>query len=251
MIHSIKHIIESLPFISLDELGAVAFDSRIDTKFVMHQDKLPSFLNKIKNDLVVLQIGEKRMFQYENVYSDSPEFIFFKKHHSGFGNRSKVRVRKYSNSGPYFFEVKNKTNKGKTNKYRVPVTSISEYKNSSTRKELLNQTGFTFENLSQLTEINYKRITFSNLALTEKLTVDFDMEARNTNGEVSFDNLVIVEVKQIKYSSRSPFITALKELKTYSTSFSKYCTSVAILNTDIKHNRFLPMIKTINKIARA
>ncbi|MGB0805696.1 MAG: polyphosphate polymerase domain-containing protein [Salibacteraceae bacterium] len=251
MIDKLKHIISSVPGISLQELGAVDFDSRIDTKFVFHKDKLPEFLSRIKNDLQVLDVNGDRLFQYENLYCDSNDFEFFKRHHSGFGNRSKVRVRKYSDKGPFFFEVKKKTNKGKTVKHRIPIESFNKFENPDTENSLVDNTGFSFETLSKRTGIDYKRMTFSNLAFSEKLTVDFDLVAKNKTDKFKFENLVIVEVKQIKYSSRSPFIAQLKKLKIYKTSFSKYCASVAVLNSDLKQNRFLPIIKNINKIARA
>lgn len=251
MITEVLHIVTKLPSINLQELGAVDFDSRIDTKFVFHQDKLPLFLEGLKNNLVVLEVDGKRLFQYENLYCDSKDFEFFKKHHAGFGNRSKVRVRKYGEKGPFFFEVKNKTNKGKTVKHRVSLGSFSGFENFETQNTLEEKTGFTFDHLPERTDINYQRITFSNLGFTEKLTVDFGLEAINDSGKFEFTNLVIVEVKQIQYSSRSPFIQALKDLKIYKSSFSKYCASVAALNSDIKKNRFLPLLKNVNKIARA
>ena len=248
MISSLNHIISKIPGISLVELSSVDFDSRIDTKFVLDQKQLFVFLNSVFSSLVVLEVSGNRVFDYENIYCDTSEFEFFKKHHSGFGNRSKVRIRKYSEKGPFFFEVKNKTNKGKTVKHRVALNEFRDFQNPETEKVLADRTGFKFSELSYQTEIKYRRITLANTELTEKLTIDFGMRTSNTNNEFEFTNMVIVEVKQMSYSSRSPFIRALKDLKIYNTSFSKYCSSVVMLNANVKKNRFLPIINNIKKI---
>ena len=248
MISKISHIISKVPSISLSELSSVDFDSRIDTKFLLGQNQLFHFLNEVSSSLVVLEVAGNRIFDYENIYCDTSEFEFFKKHHSGFGNRSKVRIRKYSDAGPFFFEVKNKTNKGKTVKYRVALKEFRNFQNPETEKVLASKTGFSFSELSYQTEIEYRRITLANKELTEKLTIDFEMSTSNTTNGFEFKNMVIVEVKQMSFSSRSPFIRALKDLKIYNTSFSKYCSSIAMLNTNVKKNRFLPIINNIKKI---
>lgn len=248
---SISHIISQLRKISLQDLTAVEFDSRVDTKFIFHKDKLSSFLEKIKDDLVILEVGNQSVFNYENLYFDSNGFEFYRKHHAGFGNRSKVRVRKYGEQGPYFFEVKDKTNKGKTTKHRISLTEFDRFETNETKELIQNKVSQNFDQLSNRTNIKYKRITLSNSSLTEKMTLDFEMISRSKDNSFSFDNLVIAEVKQINYSSRSPFLRALKELKIYDTSFSKYCSSVALMNHTIKKNRFKKGLTTVINIAHA
>ena len=251
MIQGLEHIVSELPSISLVDLTAVEFDSRVDTKFVFHQDKLVEYLEKVSADLVVLEVHGKRIFNYQNLYCDDAGFYFFQRHHSGFGNRSKVRVRKYSDEGPFYFEVKNKTNKGKTVKYRIPLMQFQDFETPETAYLTKEYTGFKFEELPNRTEIEYQRITLSNKGLTEKLTLDFGMKTQNQESKFEFKNLVIAEVKQIHYSSRSAFIRTLKEMKIYKTSFSKYCSSVALLNSNLKQNRFKKIIANVKNIANA
>jgi hypothetical protein len=251
MTSSLEHMVSRLSSISLVELTAVEFDSRVDTKFVFHQNKLIEFLEKISADLVILEVEGQRIFNYENLYCDDAKFHFFQRHHSGFGNRSKVRVRKYGCEGPFYFEVKNKTNKGKTVKYRIPLLQFKDFENPETAYLTQEYTGFSFADLPNRTEIEYSRITLSNKGLTEKLTLDFGMKTQNQESKFEFKNLVIAEVKQIHYSSRSSFIRTLKEMKIYETSFSKYCASVALLNTKLKQNRFKKIITNVKNIANA
>jgi hypothetical protein len=247
----IKKLISDIKPISLYDLGNVEFDSRIDTKYIIHYNQLNQFLSKVKSELHILEIDENRIFTYENMYYDATDYIFYKKHHSGFLNRSKVRTRKYSDSGPYFFEIKSKNNKGKTVKDRVPLKDFNAYQNSETLKLLTNKLGYTFDELTKETYVGYQRITLTNSELTEKYTIDFGMETSNSTTSFLFNNLIVVEVKQIKYSGRSPFIRAMKEMKIGPTKFSKYCTSVVLLDQSVKHNRFKPILKNIDKIISA
>lgn len=244
----IKKLISNINTISLNDLGEVEFDSRIDTKYIFRYDLLSEFLNKVKDNLLILEIEKKRQFNYENLYYDDDTYQFYQKHHSGFSNRSKVRVRKYSDNGPYFFEIKSKTNKGKTIKERIQVLDFDTHQTAETVGLLKQQLGCSFNELSKKINVSYKRVTLTNLELTEKYTIDFGMKTSNSTASFEFDNLVIVEVKQIKYSGQSPFIRAMKEMKIGPTRFSKYCSSVILLEQSIKHNRFKPTLRTLKKI---
>lgn len=251
MIREITHIISEIPSVSLLELEQVEFESRIDTKYVFHQDLLIPFLNDIKDELQVLEISGERVFQYENVYYDDRNYTFFKKHHAGFANRSKVRIRKYSDKGPYFFEIKSKTNKGKTEKYRVPLQYFGLDDDAEISNYLRSRIGYQLNELNRKTKINYQRITFTNKELSEKYTIDFQMNTSNKKGSFDFKNLTIIEVKQKKYSSLSPFIRVLKDMNIRPMRFSKYCTSVIHLDQSIKHNRFKPILRNMDKILSA
>jgi len=248
MIREIAHIISEIPSVTLQDLEQVEFESRIDTKYVFHQDQLIPFLNKIKEELQVLEISGERVFQYENVYFDDSDYSFFKKHHSGFANRSKVRIRKYSEKGPYFFEIKSKTNKGRTEKYRVPLPYFGLDNEVEISNYLRGRIGYKLNELHRKTNIDYQRITFTNNELSEKYTIDFHMSTFNKKGLFEFKNLTIVEVKQKKYSGLSPFIRALKEINVRPTRFSKYCTSVVQLDRTVKYNRFKPILNKVDKI---
>ncbi|UTW65950.1 polyphosphate polymerase domain-containing protein [bacterium SCSIO 12643] len=251
MIREITHILSEIPTVSLLDLEQVEFESRIDTKYVFHQDLLVSFLDDIKDELQVLEISGERIFGYENVYFDDPNYTFFKKHHSGFANRSKVRIRKYSDKGPFFFEIKSKTNKGKTEKYRVPLQYFGLDNDVEISNYLRSRIGYKMNELNRKTNINYQRITFTNKDLSEKYTIDFHMNTSNKNGSYDFKNLTIVEVKQKKFSGLSPFLRALRKINVAPTRFSKYCTSVIRLDHSVKHNRFKPILRKVDKIISA
>ena len=62
--------------ISLDELDKVKLLDRKDTKFVFNQNKLPSILEKIKPYYRILEIHNSQIFNYDNTYFDTHDFLF-------------------------------------------------------------------------------------------------------------------------------------------------------------------------------
>jgi len=64
-------------------------------------------------------------------------------------------------------------------------------------------------------------------------------------------NLVIVEVKKLKSVPITLFELKLKELGIKSSSFSKYCTSIALIDQNIKTNNFKENIRLFKKLNNA
>ena len=103
--------------VTLKQLDSVELQNRIDTKYVLTQDQLLALLRGIRDEQFVLEIDERRLFNYKTVYYDTADFQFFKDHHNGKTNRFKVRIRKYVESEILFLEVKHNF-KGR-NKYNT------------------------------------------------------------------------------------------------------------------------------------
>lgn len=243
-----KNIESYCPGINLEQLAVVDFDGRIDTKFIFPKEKLNDFLELIKEDVVILEVKGKRIFDYKNIYFDKPDFDFFKRHHSGFANRVKIRARQYSETGPFMLEVKTKTNKDLTLKKRSKLANLNSIITEETEAFLQTQIGYGFKEMPNLTGVNYQRMTFANKALTEKFTLDINLTAVENNNERVFSNLVIAEVKQERFSYNSVFVQSLKKLKIYPSSFSKYCTSVMQFHPELKNNRFKKTARKLEKI---
>ena len=241
-------IIKHLPVVNLAELAKVDFDGRIDTKFIFSTDKLMPFLEAIQHESVILQVNDQRRFDYRNLYFDTPEHTFFRDHQAGKGNRLKIRARAYSERGPFMFELKSKTNKGLTLKKRLALSSFEQATSIPVNTFLKDNLGYGLESLPNRTTVNYSRMTFSNLEMTEKFTLDLGLSTSLNNEEIAFKNLVIAEVKQEKFSNRSIFVKSLKDLKIYPSSFSKYCAAVMKVNEELKRNRFKPILRKVHKI---
>ena len=120
-----QNLLNGLQTISLDELDKVKLLDRQDTKFVFNQNQLPLILEKIKPFYRILEINNSPVFEYDNIYFDTDNFLFYNQHHNENRKRFKVRLRKYSSNSKAFFEIKIKNNKNRTVKKRLPVDEIN------------------------------------------------------------------------------------------------------------------------------
>ena len=96
--------------------------------------------------------------------------------------------------------------------------------------------------------VQFSRITLTDNSFNERLTIDTNISANNGSSSKIFNQLVISEIKQIKYDPKSDFIQILRNLKIQEMRFSKYCMGMLHVNKEIKYNRFKPKLLRINKI---
>jgi hypothetical protein len=208
---------------------------------------LHNILNQCITNYRVLSIDESRYSHYETHYFDTPGFEMYLQHHNGKLNRNKIRFRDYVDTGVSFFEIKLKTNKGRTIKNRVKFNN-RKYEITGQSELLLKQhTHFYTENLLEVIQVNYDRITLVQSNMNERLTIDFNLTFSYQNRKKSFPSLVIAEIKQDK-TSKSPFIELMQANFIHSFSISKYCLGIASIRTNVKHNNFKSKLHTINKL---
>jgi len=74
--------------------------------------------------------------------------------------------------------------------------------------------------------------------MKDRCTIDFFPEFRNENGTRSFPGLVIFELKRSRSMKLSPLYKVLREMKIRQRGLSKYCTGRALLDKNVKQNRF-------------
>ncbi len=114
-------ILSEMNSITLEEMRDIHLMDRIDSKFVAPVSFLPSLLEEAIPYFRV-QINNGVMISpYATQYLDTPDLDMFTMHQNGKLNRQKIRIRSYVESNLSFLEVKNKNNKGRTNKTRVPT----------------------------------------------------------------------------------------------------------------------------------
>jgi hypothetical protein len=246
--NAIPHILTSFEPISLSELNRVQLLNRTDTKYIFHIDQLPKILAESEKEYKVLTIEGQQYGHYETRYLDTPDYALYTNHHNGKCNRYKIRFRTYLDSNQTFFEIKFKSNKGRTIKNRMPLKETQYLLTKETAGFLETKTNLRAGTLTEAAQINYNRITLVNKALTERLTIDFDMTYRIDDEKHSFPNLVIAEVKQQRNGS-SPFRTLMQEEHIQSLSISKYCLGIASFVPDVKTNSFKYKLQYINKLS--
>ncbi len=241
------NVLEIMDPISLDEMNDVKLLDRTDLKFTFHISQLPKILHKATEHYRVLTIDNNRFSHYETRYFDTPGYEMYVKHHNGKLNRNKVRFRTYLDSGLHFFEIKFKTNKGRTIKSRVK-RETNDYSITDKAMQLLeNKTPYHPEDVCEAIKIYYNRITLVNKNMTERLTIDFDMKYILGDKTARYENLVIAEVKQDS-CAHSDFVCLMNELKIKDISMSKYCLGIASLAENTKKNNFKRKMAYVNNL---
>jgi hypothetical protein len=236
--------------ISLGEMDAVKLLNRQDVKFMFHRNLLPAILEELKTNYRILSIDGKRFSRYETRYFDTADMKMYIQHHNGKMNRHKVRFREYIDSGLRYFEIKFKTNKGRTIKDRVKLTDQDFLIQGELGNLLTKKTGFLPEMLQEAMHVRYNRITLVQKNLMERLTLDIDLNYAREGKTVGFPQLVIAEVKQDR-SSRSPFTLIMQNYYISTLSISKYCLGIASLNPDVKINNFKKKLLHVKKLCNS
>ncbi len=243
----IQHSINTFESVTLKQLDSVELQNRIDTKYIMSKDQLVVLLEGIKENQYVLEIAHNRIFNYQTIYFDTPDFQFYRDHHNGCVNRVKVRSREYIESHLCFYEIKRKLFGTRTDKQRKKIDHIYQ-EVPEADYDLIQYRRLAGKPIEKKLTNNFKRITLTNKKFTERITIDLEIQFDNGEKELSLPNLVVVEVKQGKTDVFSNTIQMLKKLRVHESSFSKYAIGVSLLEPTIKHNNFKPILLKINKI---
>lgn len=202
-----KDTLSGFKSLSLEDLNSKAsYLKRIDRKFLLNTTELKNVLADINKDFEALEIDGKKVFEYDNVYMDTEDHMFYNQHQNKEKYRTKVRTRLYKDAWLAFFEYKQKDN-GVTKKYRYKFPTEEHGKFTKGKKRFFEwvwQSMYEWQEIPKISpaiQTKYKRITLVNKDGSERLTIDFDIKTkdlRNKNArEVSLDNLVIVESKSL------------------------------------------------------
>ena len=242
----VQEIISRYPSISLKEMDGVALMNRTDTKYLMSVSQLESVLEEVANHYRILDIKGVRSNHYQSQYYDTPDFYFYRRHHSGKQNRLKIRKRMYVESNLTFLEVKFKSNKGRTEKDRTKLEALSP-ELSLENEHYIHETSHFEEHLEPKLMNLFERITLVDQALPERITIDLNLSFVVNDKTVDIPDLVIIEAKQERQNRHSVFLQALKRRLIRPESMSKYCLGIALL-TDQKSNMFKEKIRTIKSL---
>jgi hypothetical protein len=226
---------------------------RIDSKFVAPASLFRPLMEEIAPYFKIQVNNGNHAAFYRTQYLDTPGLDMFVMHHNGKLNRQKIRIRSYVDSHVSFLEIKNKNNRGRTGKIRVPVhlshvCSVAELEDSCIR--FLNEnTVFDAGALRPSLSNRFDRITLVNIEEIERVTIDLNLSFLNhdTGCETGVDNLMILELKQAG-RQQSRFRDALRRLRIKQHPFSKYCMGSVLTNPRLKYNRFKNKWISINKI---
>lgn len=216
--------------------------NRKDRKFIIPIGVLDEILMDCSKEYRILKIDNEFLFKYQTKYYDTEELKLYFDHHNGKGNRYKIRERDYVQSGLKFIEVKNKTNKDQTIKYRKELKNRIE-----TNDFIQNHTSLLESNLYESLNLEYTRITLLHKVKMEKVTLDLNLNFCDKLNTILYNNIVIAEVK-VEQLADMEFRNIMKKYKIRAGSLSKYCLGLLSLNPKLKKNNFKMIFNQIVKM---
>jgi hypothetical protein len=245
---AMKRLLARFEPISLAEMDAVALLNRTDTKYVMRVSQLQSVLRAIVDLYQVLDINHVRLNHYQTLYFDTPDFELYRQHHDGAGSRYKVRSREYVESALAFFEIKHKTNQGRTVKSRFRTLDVLTQIDWQADQFVSTHTPIKGQDLEPKLWNRFQRLTLVSKYRPERLTLDLNLEFGWGDAYVALPGIAVAEVKQEHFSRHSDFIQHMQRLGIRSSQFSKYCAGIYLLYDNIKINNFKMRMRQVDKL---
>ena len=244
----LNDILESFVSVGLEDMGTVKFMDRVEIKYVFPTRRISDLLNLMDGRYKVLEINNFKFSGYNQTYFDTPEFLFYYQHVTRRHERNKVRLRQYESTGVTFLEVKKKTMKGRTIKWRIENTLTGNASDGCANDFIHKHIPYLKDGLKPVLESSFKRITFAGFDVPERITLDLNLSFKGEKGEIAeLPFLAIAELKCNGLGCRTPFAALMKKLSVYPTGFSKYCIGSTIVN-DVPHKNILkPKLMQIKK----
>jgi hypothetical protein len=246
---SLDNILHSFAPISLSEMDRVELMNRKETKFVFSALRLPEILQMASKYYQVLEIDNIRSFLYHTTYLDTCDLKFYMHQFNGRLNRFKVRYRVYESTGGSFLEIKHKTNKMRTVKWRIKNAIDKDTVFDTQAADFVDKYIGENKSLKPVLDNWFNRVTLVGIGFNERVTLDFNMSFAEIEGKkIELPYLAIAEMKYEKTANSSPFFKLLKDLQIRPSGFSKYCMGNILVNNTKKINTFKSKLLTLNKI---
>jgi hypothetical protein len=244
---SVLHRLGAFESISLAQTNELAgLMRRVDTKYVIRPDQLEHILQEWVLTHRVLEIENKRIFHYHSIYYDTPALDLYHAHHAGAGSRVKFRVREYTDTQLSFYEVKQRSNKGITDKQRLRLRESVQLSGLITHAQQQYARNLRQDNMQEALQVDYDRITLVAKDREERITIDLNLVYRAEGREISFPDRVIIEVKHGR-GKQSPERDRFRRFGVRAGSISKYCLGILSLYPHVKQNRFKPSLRILAK----
>jgi len=234
--------------VSLTELERLNFSERLDSKSIFPARVLTQLFEQLPAHYHILELHGRRIFRYESLYFDTPDFKLFNDHHRGLGHRHKIRYRTYTDSNTTFFEIKTKNNIGRNHKLRAPVAAMQVPLPDALKEIVRSETTLNPDTLLPTLSVALNRITLIHRDGSEKVTFDTDIHFKFNGNSKHLEGIAITEVKQKKFNPESPFFLLQHRLGIRPASVSKYCLGISMLHKPAKANRFKEGLHRLEKI---
>ena len=247
---NIDSIIKQYDTVSLEDMKNVRLMNRIDTKYLVCIENIISILDRSQKDYSVQEVDGERNIPYHTIYYDTLDNRMYLAHQNGRKTREKIRMRTYVSSGLSFLEIKNKNNRGRTDKKRIKIDPDSDYMHSEETRCFLNKHAwFEPDDLVPRLENWFSRITLVNRGMTERLTIDSGLRFHNFSNDCgnALEGIAVVELKR-DGRTPSPMHDLLIRMHIHEMGFSKYCIGCALTDPTLKQNLFKENVRHVLKL---
>lgn len=241
-------IIEDFRTITLEEMGKVRLMNRVDSKYLTSIDRIQALLRAAAKDFYIQEIDGHSIMPYYTRYYDTPDADMYYQHQRGKKTRQKIRVRQYEETATApFLEIKSKNNKGRTRKKRISIEGPIE--TPICEEFLTDNSAYDPSRLQPRIENHFYRMTLVNKDMTERITIDTDLEFRNllTGLRVRLPAVGIIEWKRDGLSDKSSLATILRDLRLHPLGFSKYCIGMAATDPSLPQNRLKKKLRLLSR----
>ena len=235
-----RSAIGALSPVTLDEVLALAsLQTRVDRKYVMVPATFERLVDRLADDLHVLEIDGRRSFAYESTYFDDASLSSYLAAAHGRRYRYKVRTRTYVDSGECMLEVKRRSGRGETVKERVPYPTVDS--------GLLTAAGRAFvatvvpslavDELRPVLRSTFERVTLVDLRAGARMTCDAGLVCSVPGGgAVHLDGYVLLETKSP--GPATPADRMLWSEGVRPATISKFCVGLAALDPALPANKW-------------
>lgn len=252
--HSLNHLPlwQRMETITLEEMNSVKLMNRIDTKYVASETMVMRLLEETARCGYRAQVHCGVIAaRYDTRYFDTESRDMYVVHHNRQLTRQKIRTRHYEDGSASYLEVKNKNNRGRTKKKRIeiPIEDLMGFAGNSEAVSFIEPLArYNIQSLTPAIATRFVRITIVNPELTERITLDLNLEFTDLRSGVvgKIDGMSIIEIKQ-DGNTRSKAKEILNSLRVKPMRISKYCLGTALTVEGIKRNRMIEKIRRIQK----
>ncbi len=223
---------------------------RVDTKIVATAEIAGRILRRVRDDYAAWAVSGGNVARYRSLYFDTPDLRCFHDHRRGRRRRCKVRIRHYPDRGLSFLEVKNKRSEELTEKHRLALPYGEESLNARALEFLRTHVELSVGELRPCLRVDFRRVGLVGVNIQERVTVDLDIEAERGGTRRRFGDWVVFEIKQPRFSMRTPIAQAVRAERLRPSSLSKYAVATALLRPELPRNRLLFELRTLALEAR-
>lgn len=233
---------------SADLIGARLLQQRIDRKYLLPRKQLELLLVRLHAHYEVVQAAGRLAATYDTLYFDTQDRQMYEAHRRGRGRRYKVRVRHHLDRQLSFLEIKRKDSDIHTTKARLVRPFGDSGLDAEATLFIEQHSPLPASRLLPQVAIAFRRVTLVGTTVNERLTIDLDLEVRNDSRRQRFPELAIAEIKQARYSNRTPVVAALRALGVREWSVSKYCLATVTL-AGVRSNTFKPVLRAVEQLS--